>query len=158
MTGKWCMATHHGGEQGDIKMIVVHSMAEYIDFNDGRRTAFNALEHMGLSAHVLVHPNGDYTRCLPDNIVGWHAKGFNEGSVGIEFLTQGAYTYLTWKERIKEEWLTKEQFRAGVSIIRSWLELFPDAEVVEHSHIDPKRKVDPGAGFPWDELTLEVYK
>lgn len=140
------------------KMIVVHSMAEYIRFPDKIRSAWYALDMMKLSAHALVNPNGDIIRCRANEHRAYHAGRMDNGadgnvdSLGVEFLVKGEYDYGEWAARIREDWLTEEQFERGVALVKGWMLLYPGIEVVRHSDIANSRKLDPGAGFPWQRF------
>jgi N-acetylmuramoyl-L-alanine amidase len=145
----------YGGGMNRPGTIVVHCMAENIK---GWGSAWDLLNKQGLSAHALIWPSGTIMRCRDDELVAWHAKGYNQDSLGVEFLVPGDYDYGSFVERIKTPYLTPKQFDAGVYLLRDWLQQYPDCEIVRHSDIDPQRKVDPGAGFPWQKLLDEVMK
>lgn len=141
--------------------IVVHAMAEYIDFRQAREPhirerglmfAPDYLELAGLSAHALIIPNGDIMRCRDDKQGAWHASGYNQDSLGVEFLVPGEHDYGSFVEAIKEDWLTEFQMSAGIYQLKEWISSYQIKNVDRHSDLSPERKVDPGAGFPWDEL------
>ena len=74
-----------GLKNNNPKMIIVHAMAEYLDMKDAPVFASDFLESMGYSAHLLILPNGDKIKCRENNQGAFHARGFNENSLGIEF-------------------------------------------------------------------------
>jgi N-acetyl-anhydromuramyl-L-alanine amidase AmpD len=140
-------------------MIIVHSMGEFLlDPQPIHATDF--LEKLGLSAHVLVSPNGDLYLCRDDDQVAWHAKGYNKDSLGIEFLVPGHHNYGSFIETIKSPWVKEEQWAAGVKAVRAWVEAYDIApsRLLRHSDVSPGRKVDPGAGFDWERFTNQVYQ
>jgi N-acetyl-anhydromuramoyl-L-alanine amidase len=153
-----------GGGENNPKLIVIHSMAEYIAWPDGiNRSAWASLKYLKLSAHVLGLPNGEVVRARANEQTAWHAGKCDDGtdgnidSLGYEFLVQGLHNYDTWCKRIKEDWVTPEQWDSGVRMVKAWLLMYPDCKVVRHSDIAPSRKMDPGDGFKWQKF-LEAIK
>ena len=136
----------HGRE---ISRIVYHAMAEFIRDDDGQvYYCVDWLKKIGLSAHALFTPSGVVIRGRRDDQVAWHAKGYNFGSLGGEFLVPGIHDYTSFLERIKEPYLTEVQLRAGINQTLEWLGKHKGIKHVDaHSEIDPDRKYDPGAGF-----------
>ena len=146
-----------GNKHNVPKMIVVHSMGEFIlDPKPIHATDF--LAKIGLSAHALVAPNGDIYICRDDDQGAYHAKGYNTNSLGIEFLVEGHHDYGSFLEKIKSDFVTLDQWEAGVDAVRSWVQAYdiPKEKVVRHSDISPGRKLDPGAGFKWDKFLKEI--
>ncbi len=139
--------------------IVIHAMGEFVEVEDSRHIhAYELLRNIGLSAHRLVTPNGDMIKCREDGQGSYHAKGHNTNSLGIEFLVPGAYDYDEFIEAIKMPYLTPEQFKNGVYIVKSWMikwDINID-NVFTHSELDPDRKQDPGIGFPFREFINEL--
>ncbi len=144
-----------GNKHNVPKTIVVHSMGEFIlDPHPIHATDF--LVKLGYSAHALVSPNGDIYVCRDDDQGAYHARGYNTDSLGIEFLVAGHHGYVTFLEKIKSPFVTDDQWAAGVEAVKNWLAAYHIKQLVRHSDISPGRKVDPGAGFPWDEFCTQV--
>ena len=141
----------HGSPVNVPALIVVHAMGEYILDPDPIH-APDFLEKLGLSAHVLVAPNGDIYSCRDTDEGAWHARGYNKNSLGIEFLVEGEHDYGSFLKAIKNPWVKHEQLESGVTVVRTWLADYDIEKVVRHSDISPGRKVDPGEGFPWPEF------
>ncbi|MCP4433459.1 MAG: N-acetylmuramoyl-L-alanine amidase [Gammaproteobacteria bacterium] len=139
-----------GSKTNKPDKIVVHSMGENIKNNDITYNAFEWLKFLKLSAHALVTPNGDIIRCRDDEQRAWHAKGNNTNSLGVEFLVPGIHDYGTFLEMIKTDWVSKEQYQAGVELLKQWIEKYDIENVFRHRDLSPGRKVDPGDGFKWD--------
>ena len=140
------------------RMVVVHSMGEFLlDPHPIHATDF--LEKIGLSAHALVDSKGNTYLCRDDDQMAYHAKGYNKTALGIEFLVEGHHTYASFLEAIKADWVTSEQFDAGVEAVKIWCRAYdiPREKVVRHSDISPGRKVDPGTGFKWEKFLDEVF-
>lgn len=151
----WQPVSHGGGQQTPTR-IVVHSMAEYL-FHDGEwMHASDFLNAIGLSAHALVCPDGVVIRQRRDDQVAWHAKGFNQNSLGCEILVQGRWDYDSWRERIRTPFVKSNQWLAGCEFVRNWVNNWGILQIDRHSDIDPSRKPDPGEGFPWEQFLERV--
>ncbi len=148
----------HGGRANSPELIVVHAMAEYIEWEAQELHAADFLDKIGLSAHLLICPNGDIIRLRKDNESAWHAKNFNRNSLGIEFLVEGVHTYETFIKAIKEPYLTDAQFAPGVWCVQKWMSDYsiPVYSVKTHSELSPRRKYDPGKGFPLTKFIEEL--
>ena len=148
----------HGANHQDPKIIVVHSMGEYIAGHGWEHHAVQFLNTLPkpLSAHSLVAPDGTNYRCRKDTEGAYHALNHNTDSLGIEFLVEGNHNYSSFLKAIKDPYLTKLQYEAGVEQVREWIELYDIHTVVRHSDLSPERKVDPGDGFPWDKFLIDV--
>jgi len=148
-----------GNKHNIPKRIVVHAMGQYL-LDPYPIHATDFLAKLGLSAHALVAPNGDVYICRDDDQGAYHARGYNTNSLGIEFLVEGHHTYSTFLEAIKTDYVTPEQWEAGVNAVKGWMDGYdiPQTKVVRHSDISPGRKVDPGIGFKWDKFLAETTK
>jgi len=140
------------GMQGPPEIITIHSMGEYIADNH----AVGYLASIGLSAHSLIDSIGTNYRCRKDLEMAYHAKGFNTNSLGIEFLVPGSHTYLSFLRTIETNYISEQQYQAGLTQIKEWLHMWPIKKVVRHSDLSPERKVDPGNGFPWERLINDI--
>jgi len=136
--------------------IVIHAMGEFIAGNEWNNHAVHYLNSIGLSAHSLIAPDGTNYRCRNDNESAYHAAGFNTNSLGLEFLVPGQHSYMSFLEAIKHNYITDEQYEAGVLQVREWIDLWPIKKIVRHSDISPERKVDPGVGFPWQQFLNDL--
>jgi N-acetyl-anhydromuramyl-L-alanine amidase AmpD len=147
-----------GGNQfNKPKRIVVHAMGEYIKDPDPI-FAPDFLEKYGLSAHALIVPNGDVMMCRDEQAGAYHAKGYNTDSLGVEFLVSGVHDYGSFLDTIKTDYITSEQWIAGIWLVSQWASKWGiERDMINrHSDISPGRKVDPGAGFKWQEFLKQV--
>jgi len=149
--------SENGGNTNEPVLIVLHAMGEYIE-GEPDLHATDFIDKIGLSAHAFICPNGDIIVQREDHEGAWHAKHFNTDSLGIEFLVEGVHTYETFREAIKKPYLTAAQFEAGVESVRDWMLIhrIPVEMVRTHSKLSPRRKFDPGKGFPLDRFIREI--
>lgn len=147
----------YGAKSQWPRRIVVHAMAEYIKENGKVYHAVDYLKKLGLSAHCLGAPNGDLYRCRHEEEGAYHARGYNEDSLGYEFLVPGVHDYGSFLEAIKHEYVSPEQYATGLQVIRDWMQRYHITKIDPHSGISPGRKLDPGAGFPWDGLREDLF-
>jgi len=139
-----------GASSNSPKRIVIHAMGEFIKYKEEDMYAPYFLKEIGLSAHALITPEGTVIRCREDNQGGYHAKGHNTDTLGVEFMLQGVHDYGSFIRGIKNPWVNAKAYAAGQELIKQWMakHAIKKEDVVYHSEIDPERKEDPGIGFP----------
>lgn len=106
-----------------------------------------------VSSHYVLAEDGTAYRLVPEDRTAWHAgqswwrgrESLNATSIGIEIvnLHGDRHDY------------PPVQIRALIELCRSIFARHPaivPRNVVGHSDIAPRRKVDPGLRFPWAEL------
>ncbi len=106
-----------------------------------------------VSAHYVLSEEGEVYRLVPEDRVAWHAgrshwrgrEALNATSIGIEIvnLHGDRHDY------------PEPQIAALIELCRDILARHPaivPRNVVGHSDIAPRRKVDPGLRFPWARL------
>lgn len=145
-----------GGEGNKPNKIVVHAMSEFFFINSETMTARDFLDGIKLSAHALVHPNGDITRCRADDQTAYHARGYNKNSLGIEFLVPGENSYAEFIDTLSTNWVSKAQYESGVELCNQWISDHGSQMVIRHSDLSPERKVDPGNGFYWEWFKKQI--
>lgn len=144
---------YSGGGRNNPKIIVVHSMGEFIGPVKSKYFyAIDWLAKLGLSAHAFATPSGVIIKSFSPEFIAWHAKAFNTGSLGIEFLVPGVHLIESFKKAIDSEYVSAEQFSAGIDWVVAMLNRYDIQKVTRHSDLDPERKVDPGKGFPWEDF------
>lgn len=134
--------------------IILHAMGEFIDYEGEDMYAPYFLKKVGLSAHALVTPNGTLIRCRRDEQGGAHCKGYNDTSLGVEFMVEGVHNYESFLQAMKTEYTTSRQLMAGVKLVKGWMIKFniPIDQIYTHQELEPDRKYDPGSGFPLDDF------
>jgi N-acetylmuramoyl-L-alanine amidase len=134
-----------------IDMLVMHYT--------GMETAAAALARLcdlqsKVSAHYLINEDGAVYRLVPERLRAWHAgvsawRGWtdiNARSIGIELVNPGhAFGYRAFPEA---------QMTATVDLCREIVARYgiPARNVVGHSDVAPRRKMDPGELFDWMQL------
>lgn len=97
-----------------------------------------------VSAHLHISRDGVITQLAPFTTKCWHAgestwkgyTGLNSYSIGIELQNDGKQPY------------TDKQLEVAEQVCRALVSAYAIKEIVGHSDIAPKRKVDPGKLFP----------
>lgn len=152
-----------GRSSNDPKKIVIHAMAEFIridrvasewyadsgkDIPVGDYYAPDWLNILGLSAHVFVTPSGLNIVTREDTQGAYHAGKHNKDSLGIEFLVGGVYNYSGFLNAMKGSYLTKEEYYAGLAMVKHWMDKWTISRenIFMHSELDSKKK-DPDIGF-----------
>ena len=136
---------------------IIHAMAEYIFWEGKWRHASEFLEMIGLSAHILIAPNGDIFKCRDWTQGAYHAKGHNDDTLGAEWLVEGEHDYESFIKAIGSPYLADKQFSGGCEYIRKeWVEELGILHYQRHSEVDRMRKYDPGNGFPWTKFLQEI--
>jgi N-acetylmuramoyl-L-alanine amidase len=113
-----------------------------------------AREHR-VSAHYVLAEDGTLYRLVPEDCVAWHAgrshwrgrEALNATSIGVEIvnLHGDRHDY------------PRAQVAALIELCHGILVRHPaivPRNIVGHSDIAPKRKIDPGLRFPWATLAL----
>ena len=134
-----------------LTMIVLHYT--------GMPDAENAIERLidpqaQVSAHYLVHENGQIVQLVAEDKRAWHAgkshwrgiTDINSASIGIEIVNPGhEFGYRPFlDEQIDSVVRLVSEIKDRHQITRG--------NIVGHSDIAPARKRDPGELFPWHRL------
>lgn len=103
-----------------------------------------------VSAHYLIHKNGEIYNLVDDIYAAWHAgvscwKGLerlNHHSIGIEI------------DNLGNEPFSEQQMQSCILLCKNLMQKYsiPRENVLGHSDIAPDRKVDPGKFFDWKML------
>lgn len=150
-------APRPGDPINSIRAVVIHATAGTT--SDG---AVSVMREGRASFHWLV-PDEDEPQhgrfvwaCAPERRTAGHVKNskhhpdvnndarrVNEWSLGIEIVNRanGGDSYSDW------------QVEAVARIVRYCWAKYPNLRhVVSHAKLDPERRTDPGANFPWDRF------
>ncbi len=149
-------------DEQDIDLLVIHCISlpprqfggPWIDdffqnqLNIQAHPYFKKIASTKVSAHLLIHRNGDITQYVPLNRRAWHAgiSSFdgrpmcNDYSIGIEL------------EGHDKGEFTLPQYQALATVSCQIMAIYPaitPQRITGHSDIAPGRKTDPGDGFEW---------
>ncbi len=106
-----------------------------------------------VSAHYVVDVDGRVIKLVAEDNRAWHAgvsswqgqSDINSRSIGIEIVNDGVSPFAPAQIAAVIELCRDIQKRHGIK----------DCNIVAHSDIAPKRKIDPGAFFPWAHLAKQ---
>ena len=145
---------NHAARQSPVDVLVLHYTEADLQGSldillDGRRPN-------RVSAHYVLAEDGTCYRLVPEERVAWHAgrshwrgrDALNGSSIGIEIvnLHGDRHDY------------PAVQIDALIALCRDIVGRHPTIvprNVVGHSDIAPRRKIDPGLRFPWRRLAAE---
>jgi N-acetyl-anhydromuramyl-L-alanine amidase AmpD len=152
-----------------IDMVVIHSTGgPTCDAHTGKPVWIGAgkLEddlrsieaHPTLGIHYMIGRDGTVRSSVPENRIAWHVFRFSERSVAIELVNDGD----------GRDVFPPAQLDALVSLLRDVVRRnrIPRSGIRRHSDLDHgmmscdrsrRRKVDPGAAFPFDAVVERVY-
>lgn len=132
---------------------------EGVDDAAGRLLRYAATTTRSVSWHDTTDRDS-HVETLPLGWTAWHVRGYNSRSVGDE---QALYAR-SWPDLTDEQ--IAEYIEQTAKAVARWVEAFDlplrvltkkqaDAEMkglVAHATLDPGRRSDPGADFPWPLL------
>jgi AmpD protein len=150
----------------EISLVVVHSISlppgeyggEHIErlfanrLDPAAHPYFREVHALRVSAHFLVRRDGELVQFVPLERRAWHAGASswrgrgrcNDFSVGIEL------------EGTDDAPFEDAQYAALAALIADLRKRLPLRDIAAHSEIAPGRKTDPGAGFDWHRLLLDL--
>ena len=113
---------------------------------------FREIAHLRVSSHFLVRRDGATVQFVPPQRRAWHAgvscwrarSACNDFSLGIELEGTDAAPF------------EPAQYRSLAALLRRLCAQFPLRSIAAHSEIAPGRKSDPGPGFDWGGLLLDL--
>ena len=86
----------------------------------------------GIGYHAVIRRNGMIDRGRPLYWWGAHVREHNNESLGVCLIGRDTFT--------------DEQYYSLHSLLREWLDDYPDAQVVGHGDLDSKKAFCPGFG------------
>ena len=113
---------------------------------------FREICGLKVSAHFLVRRDGSVIQFVPVERRAWHAgvsswrgrERCNDFSIGIEL------------EGTDDTPFEDAQYAALEVLLFDLRKQLPLRDIAGHSEIAPGRKTDPGAGFDWQRLLLDL--
>ena len=152
------------------KVLIVHSMSEFLIYEGKKLYAKDFLKKLGLSVHGFIKPDGTYDKMTESPMRCAHAgksvwagiNGLNSHSLGIELLVEGVNDYSGFIKKINTKGTyTDAQFDKTVKVFKWWMNQYQISadNVVRHSdcsgdHVRGvgKGKSDPGIAFSWEKF------
>lgn len=156
-----CTSSRNGPPHEAIRVVVIHATA-----GASTEGAVSVMEEGRASFHWIVPDENETAHgkfvwaCAPERTAAWHvrracahpdvcngATNLNRVSLGIEIVNRqsGGDRFSDW------------QIEATAEIVRyAWAKYPQLRHVVSHARLDPKRRTDPGANFPWAEFSNRV--
>jgi len=109
---------------------------------------YESLRDLKVSAHFLVHREGELIQLVPCAKRAWHAgssswrgrERCNDFSVGVELEGADEHAY------------SDSQYSRLAELLVALRRRYPIVDVVGHVDIAPGRKTDPGSAFDWGHL------
>jgi AmpD protein len=113
---------------------------------------FRQVHALKVSSHFLIRRDGELVRFVPVARRAWHAGASswrgrprcNDFSIGIEL------------EGTDDTPFEDAQYAALEVLLFDLRKQLPLRDIAGHSEIAPGRKTDPGAGFDWQRLLLDL--
>lgn len=152
-----CTSARHGAPEETVRLLVIHatagaSTAGAVSVMDDARASFHWIvpdeDEPAHGAHVWA--------TAPEARAAWHvrrscrhpdicdgATNLNRASLGVEIVNRqsGGDSFSDW------------QIRATAAITRyAWARYPRLVHVASHARLDPHRRTDPGANFPWADF------
>jgi N-acetylmuramoyl-L-alanine amidase len=144
-------SANHAARQSAVDLLVLHYTELPLD--ESLKILRDDKRPNRVSAHYVLAEDGTAYRLVPEDRVAWHAgrshwrgrDALNGTSVGIEIvnLHGDRHDY------------PDAQIGALIALCRDIMRRHPaivPRNVVGHSDIAPRRKIDPGLRFPWAKL------
>ena len=153
----------------DADLLVIHSIslppAEYgghwieklftNQLPENEHPYFKEIAHLKVSSHILIHRDGSIIQFVPFHQRAWHAgessycgqDTCNNFSIGIEL------------EGTDTDDFEAVQYEQLGELIRCLNQSYPSISldrITGHSEIAPGRKTDPGTGFNWKTLNMNL--
>jgi len=177
VTGVRTYATRRGHERRHVvDALIIHSLGGP-DCRDGRRffkridgdaaqwaRTFASLPEV--SIHYVIGRDGTIVAVIPEDLAASHAIGWNQRSIGIELVNNGddqdpfpdqqmaSLVRLVGEIRQRHQAIAPERILRHSDVDRS---MFPD-ETFGVGCSAFRRKLDPGAAFPWDAFKAAVNR
>jgi N-acetylmuramoyl-L-alanine amidase len=107
-----------------------------------------------ISIHYIIGRNGEVVRLVPETRVAFHVRGHNADSIGIELVNDGDGRDPFSEPQIEALVVLLRdrlaRYRLDITALKSHAELDDSELVCDGRRL--KRKVDPGAAFPWERI------
>lgn len=152
----------------DVELVVIHC-TELPDLAAAREYGEKAVHASGTgnSGHYYIDRGGAISCYVSGTRIANHVRGHNPYSIGIELVNRGRYPH--WWDSCRQEMsepYPAAQINALCALLEQLRGKFPNLhKIAGHEDLDTemmpasddpslqvRRKLDPGAMFPWDEV------
>jgi hypothetical protein len=141
---------------GRIRAFVIHATA-----GSSSSGAMSTMFAHHASWHWLVPDENEAEHetavwiCAPESRAAWHVRNdrshadVNGGSRNVNYWSLGVEVVNSQQQDPFSDWQVKQ----AAALVRYAWSKYPDlVDVVSHAKLDPARRSDPGANFPWDRF------
>lgn len=130
---------NHGGKT-DVSQIIFHDTA-----GPTLKSALDTLKQRKLSYNYIIDKDGSIHNLVPPGTKAYHAKGYNENTVGVSFVGGGAYGPVNAK-----------QHEAAIQLSKQLKQQFPGIKgFAGHKDRSHAGKIDP-EGFDYNRFEQET--
>lgn len=156
-----------------IRRVVIHA-TELPDMATAREYGeriHHEASRTGNSGHFYIDRDGSIEQWVPLDRVAHHVRGHNVDSIGIELVNRGRWP--DWYDSQHQDWeesYPDAQIDALIELLARLEDELPAlAEIAGHDQLDRewiassdnpeilvRRKMDPGAGFPWMQVLSAI--
>ena len=113
---------------------------------------FRSIEGLQVSAHFFITREGTLWQFVSCDDRAWHAgvssyrgrANCNDDSIGIEL------------EGLEGDTFEPAQYVTLQTLLPALAQHYPIRHLAGHEHIAPGRKADPGPGFDWERIRLQL--
>jgi hypothetical protein len=153
------------GRTSAVRLIGVHTAESLPDFTPPDTGAENVARYLSTTdrtaSYHLIVDSDSHVVCLPDEATAFGARGYNANTWHISFATQ-AHRWGTgkpdwWTLAVLNRAAEQAALRAkkwGIPIQRITKAQADAGQkgFIDHGRLDPGRRSDPGANFPWTQF------
>jgi N-acetylmuramoyl-L-alanine amidase len=79
----------------------------------------------GIGYHRIINRDGSVEDGRPEYWTGAHVRGYNKKSLGVCLIGRNDFT--------------PDQYSTLIWVLKAWIIRYPDAEIVGHCDLDPKK-------------------
>jgi N-acetylmuramoyl-L-alanine amidase len=170
-----CLTDAHARRNGPVRsepidMVVIHSTGgPTCDTKTGKPIWVNAgaLEenmrnieaHPSLGIHYMIDRDGTLRKSIPEEQVAHHVFRYSGRSISIELINDGDGVDLFPEAQLSGLVALLSDIKQRRDITRSGIKRHSDLDkAVMACDRTKRRKVDPGAAFPFEAILARVYK
>ena len=144
---------------GKIRAFVIHATA-----GASSAGAMSVMFNHRASWHWLIPDENEPEHevqvwaCAPEGRAAWHVRNdrshpdVNNGSKNVNYWSLGVEIVNTQSAQVNDPFSDWQVKQAAALVSYAWSKYPELVDVVSHAKLDPQRRSDPGAHFPWDRF------